>query len=82
MVRGWVLKKKLDQEKEERAEGAKTGPTLGKVWSSKAMRPALNDGSLAKDLEDGIEWIQAHSSTSSTAHQDRHHLREIQALVE
>ena len=31
-VGGWVLTKKLDQEKEEEAEGTKTGPTLGEVW--------------------------------------------------
>ena len=34
-VRVWALKKKLDQEEEERAEGKKSGRTLGEVWQGR-----------------------------------------------
>ena len=35
-VRGWAIKKKLDEEKADRAEGKRTGPTLGDIWLGKA----------------------------------------------
>ena len=68
-VRGWALKKKLDQEGEERAEGKKSGPTLGEVWQGRmstvplgevgfGTRPILSEVSTEEELEDEIEWIQ------------------------
>ena len=72
-VRGWALKKKLYEEKAERAgvrEGKKekTGPTLGEVRASRTStaprgevgvgwRPILSDSSTTDELEDEIEWI-------------------------
>lgn len=81
-VRGWALKKKLDEEGEEERKRketgeAKTGHTLGEVWHSRAStmplgeavfgwRPVLDDDSTVRDLEDDIEWLQDTSSTCST----------------
>ena len=67
-IRGWALKKRLDQEKEEEIK-AKTGPTMGESWVrvsstvplgevSFGVRPTLSDTSTAEEPEDEIDWIQ------------------------
>ena len=74
-VRGWALKKRLDQEKEEALKrrehrAAKTGLTMGEVWIRRSstiplgeigygVRPILDDTSTVEELEDEIEWIQS-----------------------
>ena len=74
-IRGWALKKRLDQEKEEERmirekKAVKKGPTMGETWIQKTstvplgevgygVRPTLDDTSTVEELEDEIEWVQS-----------------------
>ena len=42
-VRGCAIKKKLDEERAERAEGKRTGPTLGDIWLGKTSTLPLGE---------------------------------------
>lgn len=61
-IRGWALKKGLDQEKEGKKEGTEKHPTLCEAWikrteAADGFRDILDDISTADELADEIEWI-------------------------